>query len=88
MTTLHDVSRLLPDYELGREIGRGEFGVVWQARHRQLGRDAAVKQLAGGVARDSSHSTRFRREARILASLDHPHVVRVFDYREDGTRGC
>ena len=85
MTTLEDVTRLLPDYELGREIGRGEFGVVWQARHRQLDRDVAVKQLAGPVAADPAHAARFRREAQLLATLDHPHVVRMFDYREDGS---
>jgi serine/threonine-protein kinase len=82
MTTLEDVSRLLPDYALGAEVGRGAFGVVWRARHLRLGRDVAVKQLTGPVDDDSA--ARFRREARILAALDHPHVVRVFDYREDG----
>ena len=81
-TDLQDVVRLLPDYELGSELGRGAFGVVWSARHRQLDRAVAVKQLAGSGSADPEHVSRFRREARILASLDHPHVVRVFDYRE------
>lgn len=83
-TDLDDLARLLPDYEVGAEIGRGQFGVVWHAQHLQLGRPVAVKQLAGPVAANAEHAARFRREARILASLDHPHVVRVFDYREDG----
>jgi serine/threonine-protein kinase len=83
MSTLEDVVRLLPDYELGSELGRGNFGVVWRARHRQLERDAAVKQLAAPSTGDDSIEARFRREARLLASLDHPHVVRVYDYRED-----
>ncbi len=81
-TDLQDVAQLLPDYELGSELGRGAFGIVWSARHRQLDREVAVKQLAGPGAADPEHVSRFRREARILASLDHPHVVRVFDYRE------
>ena len=76
MSTLEDVVRLLPDYELGAELGRGNFGVVWRARHRQLERDAAVKQLAAPTVGDDSLEARFRREARLLASLDHPHVVR------------
>jgi outer membrane protein assembly factor BamB len=83
MSTLEDVVRLLPDYELGAELGRGNFGVVWRARHRQLERDAAVKQLAAPTVGDDTVEARFRREARLLASLDHPHVVRVYDYRED-----
>jgi serine/threonine-protein kinase len=84
MSTLEDVARLLPDHELGGELGRGNFGVVWRARHLQLDRDVAVKQLAPPVPGDESIEARFRREARLLASLDHPHVVRVYDYREDG----
>lgn len=77
------VARLLPDHELGRQLGRGQFGVVWEARHRHLGRRVAVKQLVGAGDGDEN-ARRFRREARILAGLDHPHVVTVFDYREDG----
>ena len=82
-TDLPDAVRALPDYELGREVGRGQFGIVWSARHRQLGRDVAIKQLAGPVTQNREHSSRFRREARILAQMDHPHVVTVYDYREN-----
>ncbi len=78
------VSRLLADHELGAELGRGQFGVVWAARHRRLNRQVAVKQLSGPIAANEEHASRFRREARILASLDHPHVVTVYDYREEG----
>ena len=81
-TDLPDVARVLHDYEVGREVGRGEFGIVWSARHRQLGREVAIKQLAGSVTATDESSARFRREARILAQMDHPHVVTVFDYRE------
>jgi serine/threonine-protein kinase len=79
-TDLEAVRRLLPDYEVIREIGRGQFGVVWLARHRQLHRDVAIKQLA--IVDGGEYQARFRREARLLAQIDHPHVVRVFDYRE------
>ena len=79
-----DVARALPDYEVGDEVGRGEFGVVWSARHRQLRREVAVKQLSGPATATAEYAARFRREARILAQLDHPHVVSVYDYREEG----
>jgi serine/threonine-protein kinase len=84
MTDEHErLSRALPDYEIGHELGRGQFGVVRAARHRQLGREVAVKQLAGPGATAPEYVARFRREARILAQMDHPHVVTVFDYREE-----
>lgn len=82
-----DAARLaaaLPDYEVGEPLGHGQFGVVWAARHRGLGRDVAVKQLIGSAVDDPRHAERFRREARLLAQLDHRHVVRVYDYREAG----
>lgn len=75
---------LLADYELGGELGRGSFGVVWVARHRQLGRTVAIKELTSTTEADRE---RFRREARLLARIRHPHVVTVHDFREsDGVR--
>ncbi len=74
----------LPDYQVGERLGQGQFGVVWAARHRRLGREVAVKQLTGTALADPRNKERFRREARLLARLDHRHVVRVYDYREAG----
>lgn len=79
-TNLQDVARALPDYDVLAEVGRGEFGIVWQGRHRQLHREVAIKQLAGPAT--AEYTSRFQREARILAQMDHPHVVTVYDYRE------
>ena len=70
----------LPDYQVGQRLGAGQFGVVFAARHRGLGRSVAVKQLTGTA--EARGAERFRREARLLAQLDHRHVVRVYDYRE------
>ena len=81
---LAGIAEALPDYEVSDEVGRGEFGVVWRARHRHLGREVAIKELATSMP--GEHSERFRREARLLAHLDHPHIVKVFDYREVGER--
>src|SRR5689334_23248454 len=77
------IAAALPDYDIGRELGHGQFGAVFLARHRQLARDVAIKQLVG--ERSDADAARFQREARILAQLDHAHVVKVYDYRESGT---
>jgi len=84
MSTPQDVARALPDYEIGHEMGRGQFGIVWSGRHRQLRREVAIKQLAVPQTDTAEHGASFSREARILAQIDHPHVVAVHDYREQG----
>jgi hypothetical protein len=72
----------LPGYEIGTELGRGAFGVVVAGRHRQLGRDVAIKQLSPALMSDELVRSRFLAEARVLASIDHPHVVPIYDYVE------
>ena len=74
----------LPGYEIGTELGRGAFGVVIAGRHRQLGRDVAIKQLSPGLIKSDSVRSRFLVEAQILASISHPHIVPVYDYVEQG----
>ena len=60
-----------------REIGRGGMGVVYKARQEVLERTVAVKVLTlEGVTNPAAYQERFLREARILAELDHPHIVR------------
>jgi serine/threonine-protein kinase len=80
------VQDALPQYVLQGEIGRGAFGVVYSARHEQLGREVAVKQLPRAFAADPAVRERFVTEARLVASLDHPHIVPVYDFvdRDDG----
>jgi predicted Ser/Thr protein kinase len=76
----------LPAYEVGAELGRGAFGVVYVGRHRQLGREVAIKQLPRAFAADPAVRERFVAEAQMVASLDHPHIVPVYDFvdRDDG----
>jgi serine/threonine protein kinase len=76
------VSDALPSYDVGGELGRGGWGVVLAGKHRQLGRDVAIKQLPRAFAADPSIRSRFTVEARTLASLDHPHIVPVYDFVE------
>ena len=76
------LGRVLPAYEIGDELGRGGFGSVVSGQHRQLDREVAIKQLPESLAADPAVRRRFTAEARVLASLDHPHVVPVFDFVE------
>ncbi len=73
---------VLPGYDIGDIVGRGGCGYVVSGQHRQLGRQVAIKQLPANLATDPAVRRRFTAEARVLASLDHPHVVPVFDFVE------
>ncbi|GAA4485606.1 hypothetical protein GCM10023094_40670 [Rhodococcus olei] len=76
------VRESLPAYDVGGEIGRGGWGVVLSGRHRVLDRPVAIKQLPPAFAADPGVRRRFTAEGRLLASLDHPHVVPVYDFVE------
>src|SRR5215218_3575179 len=76
------VADALPAYDVGEVLGQGGFGVVVAGRHRQLHRRVAIKQLPRAVAADVAVRRRFTAEARVLASLDHPHVVPIYDFVE------
>lgn len=81
------IQAALPAYEIGNELGRGAFGVVYEARHTQLGRSVAIKQLPQSFAEDEEVRGRFVAEAQMVASLEHPHIVPVYDFVEsNGSR--
>jgi serine/threonine protein kinase len=73
------VDTALPDYDVGDVLGEGTYGAVLEGRHRRMGRRVAIKILKHV---DRSARDRFALEARVLAGLDRPHVVKVYDYRE------
>lgn len=75
-----EIAAALPGYEIGGELGRGAMGVVLAARHMQLGREVAIKRLPPGLAADPAVRSRFAAEARVLAALEHPHIVPVYDF--------
>jgi len=78
----NSIASALPGYVIGDEIGRGGWGSVLRAHHVALGRDVAIKQLPAGFAPDKHALERFMSEARIIAQLDHPHIVKVYDFVE------
>ncbi len=63
------------NYELKEELGRGGFGIVRRAVHKDSGRVAAVKLLPEGLANDETFVRRFRQEIKILGNLKHPNIV-------------
>jgi len=74
-------------YRLVEKIGQGGMGSVWRAQDSTLDRDAAIKILPDAFANDSELLSRFEREAKLLASLNHPNLAAVFGVHEAaGTR--
>jgi len=70
--------RELSHYRLIAPIGEGGMGVVWKATDTSLGRDVAIKVLPAAFAGDPERMARFEREARLLASLNHPHIAAIY----------
>ena len=70
-------------YRLVELVGQGGMATIYRATDTQLGRDVAVKLLRSEYLRDPDFSSRFRFEARSVASLSHPNIVGVHDYGED-----
>ncbi|MBX3442635.1 MAG: serine/threonine protein kinase [Planctomyces sp.] len=72
-------------YELLETIGAGSFATVYRAQDRELGREVAVKQIQAQFLAGSVQTERYWREATLLASFQHPHIVTIFDVvRERG----
>jgi eukaryotic-like serine/threonine-protein kinase len=72
-------------YEIVALLGSGGMGEVYRARDSRLGRDVAIKVLPESVARDSDRLARFEREARVLATLNHPHVGAIYGFEDTGS---
>lgn len=73
-------------YEIVREVGSGSFATVYAARDLKLGRDVAIKQIHSHFLTDEEKLSRYWQEAQLLASLEHPHVMTIYDVIE--SRGC
>ena len=89
VTCTHDNAPLRPGalprvvdgkYRVDHALGRGGMGAVYRARDMRLDRDVAIKVVRGELLADADARARFRREAQVVAKLQHPGVVSVFDY--------
>lgn len=85
---LADLAEEFPQYEILEFLGRGGMGAVFSARHRELERVVAIKLLLVDTLEDPSFEDRFRREARTLARLDHPNIVRLHDFGRSESGMC
>src|SRR6185436_11033101 len=73
-------------YEVLAAVGAGGMGEVYRARDTKLGRDVALKIIPDIYARDPDRMARFRREARLLASLNHPNIAAIYGVEDSDGR--
>ena len=76
----------LGTYEIVAPLGAGGMGEVYQAHDTKLGRDVAIKVLPEAFAHDPARLSRFQREAKMLASLNHPNIAAIYGLEEDARR--
>src|SRR5216683_2005348 len=82
-----DTGSRLGAYEIVALIGAGGMGEVYRAKDATLGRDVALKILPSTFTHDPDRVARFRREAQVLASLNHPHIGAIYGLDEaNGTQ--
>ena len=74
--------RTLSHYRIAEKIGAGGMGEVYRAQDTKLGRQVAVKILPQAFAQDPDRMARFEREARVLASLNHPNIAHIYGLDE------
>jgi serine/threonine protein kinase len=81
------IGKIFGHYQISDQHGKGGTGEVYRARDEKLGRDVAIKLLPDEFTRDPDRVARFRREARLLASLNHPNIAAIYGLEEsDGTQ--
>jgi serine/threonine-protein kinase len=78
------IGRTLARYEVVAALGKGGMGEVFLARDTKLGREVAIKTLPDEYARDPERLARFEREARFLATLEHPNIAGIHGLEEAG----
>ena len=81
------IGKTLAHYEILSALGKGGMGEVWRARDSTLGREVAIKTLPDEFASDEKRLARFEREAKLLASLNHPNIAAIYGLEQhEGTR--
>jgi Tol biopolymer transport system component len=75
---------MMAEYRIAGRLGSGGMGEVYRATDTKLRREVALKVLAAGFAQNGTWMSRFQREARVLASLNHPHIAAIYGLEESG----
>jgi class 3 adenylate cyclase/DNA-binding winged helix-turn-helix (wHTH) protein len=75
--------RSVRGYELREQVGTGDFGVVYRAYQPSVGREVAIKVIRPELVNQAAFIRRFEAEAQLVAQLEHPHVVSLYDYWRD-----
>jgi serine/threonine protein kinase len=78
------IGKTIAHYEITSQLGKGGMGEVYQAKDLKLGRDVAIKVLPEEFAKDADRVARFQREAKLLASLNHPNIAGIYGLEESG----
>jgi eukaryotic-like serine/threonine-protein kinase len=78
------IGKTLGHYQITGQIGKGGMGEVYHAKDQILGRDVAIKVLPEEFAKDTDRVARFQREAKLLASLNHPNIAAIHGLEESG----
>ena len=78
------IGRTLGPYQILAELGRGGMGEVYRAKDTKLNRDVAIKVLPEVFTGDADRLARFKREAQVLASLNHPNIAAIYGIEDSG----
>jgi serine/threonine protein kinase len=79
-----EIGQNISHYSIVEKIGKGGMGEVFRAKDLKLGRDVAIKVLPEEFARNIDRVARFQREAKLLASLNHPNIAAIHELEESG----
>ena len=80
--SVEELAEKFPQFEILECLGRGGMGIVYKARQKALDRDVAIKILAGEWQDEAGFAERFKKEAKVLARLNHANIVTVHDFGE------
>jgi len=80
------IGRSLAHYRITAALGAGGMGEVWRATDEKLGREVALKVLPQEFAADPDRMARFEREAKVLASLNHPNIAHLYGLESVSTQ--